>query len=268
MAESDAKSNWFSFVPEVHYDLIARIMPGAFTLSVAAIMYCAVGGRNIFGFRISTVSPTPSIETGLVFLVVATALSWCSGMLLAPIGSLIQDLFFRVRIFRRFCQNHKEALDRAVKCGFLDGPADGKEWTENRKLCETLLQAEKTYRELHDGLKENDPAGKVILSKAQAEAVFFETASAGLLILTLVCIVLAVSARYKQLLIPPSQSAFSWAFAFIFFLLVLSLYDQWYKADKLWTRHASFLFLYLKSNDQKSLVGDPKPLGTPPPSGS
>jgi hypothetical protein len=256
MGKTGATSKWFSSLPEAHYDLIARIMPGALTLVLAAILYCycTVGAQNVFSFQISPASTTSSLGSDLVFLAVATSLSWCLGMLLTPLGSGIHALFFSARVFRTFCndKDNETNLNAAVKLEFIKSPTDGGEWATNRKRGKTDLQAKKTYQELHDGLKEALPTARVIIEKPQAERVFYECTSAGLLILIVVCAFLALQASPKQPLVVLSQPAFSFVVALILLLFFLSLWGQWFKANRVWLRHGSLLFIYLKQQDRKA----------------
>jgi hypothetical protein len=253
MPETDTTSKWLSSVPEIHYDLIARTMPGTLTLVMGVILYRSVEGQDIFDCMISPTSPTSSIGSGFVFLVFATVLSWCTGMLLTPMGCSIHALLFRAPAFRKFYREHNETLDNAVTCKFLSPPKVCKDWKSyNGENIDE--QAEITYQELHDSLKEVLPVAKVNLAKSQAERVFYECSTAGLLILIAVWIFLAVQAHSQQPFIVLSQPAFSLICALIILMLSLSLWGQWFKANRVWLRQASLLIIYLKQpNQQKTL---------------
>jgi hypothetical protein len=231
-------------------------MPGALTLVLVAIMFTTVGGKNFVGGLISHVSEASSIGSGIVFLVVTTVLSWCIGMLLTPIGCSIHALFFSAPTFRRFYMDHREALNNAVKCKFLSDPKNAN-WISYDGT-DIQNQAQMTYQELHDGLKEKFQTAKANLAKSQAERVFYECTSASLMILIVVCILLMFHAHSNQPVIAPSQPAFSLIFALIILMFILSVWGQWFKANRLWIRQASLLSIYLNQPSQQTIINNNK----------
>ncbi|MGA2569027.1 MAG: hypothetical protein ABSF23_00775 [Terracidiphilus sp.] len=264
MSQIDAAADKLAAsIPEVHYDLIARVLPGALTLIIIAAQATSLilptyTKANSVTQSASPAFPSVQLGSGILFLVIAAALSWCLGSLLMPFGNLIQGMFFRWWIFRSFCRRNEPELKWAVECHLISPLPDISNWTNHRFLLwagRACQQSHVTYQQLHDGLKEFSPGARTVLSKAQAELVFFEASAAGLLLVTIGCLlIVAYPASIDPTFEVPRLFCLL-VYALDVPLLVLSIWGQSLKQKRLWLRHASFLNQFLDSNDRKSPLG-------------
>src|SRR6266704_1884194 len=80
MADKDEISQWASLVPEIYFDLIARVLPGTlFVVALASILYGTDQMKNF----VSSLSWAPAALTAALIL----GLGYAAGiMMLAPLG--------------------------------------------------------------------------------------------------------------------------------------------------------------------------------------
>ena len=87
MGDEDAKpSFWASVVPDVHYDLIARIPAGTF-LAVALVLFAT---NDSYTLRTTLTSK----ETNSWFYVLLIGAGYSFGMLLSPLGEGINWIYY------------------------------------------------------------------------------------------------------------------------------------------------------------------------------
>jgi hypothetical protein len=157
-----------ALIPEVYYDLIARVPAGTFFLVALLVLYRPTVYKSFAGAR---------IETGAVLLlmfIVAIA-GYSAGLLLSALGNLISWLFWD----RTFSDANEKYENIVVRIEARLG-IDPLQARSSRKKVRNHNDC--IYRRLHEYLKEVDVQAKVVLPKMQAEAALCCNFAAGVLI--------------------------------------------------------------------------------------
>lgn len=165
MSKEDLPTKFAQLIPEIYYDLIARIPAGIFF--VLAIIGC--GGLflpgEIFDFRnLSGLDLAPTI----ILIILLFGAGYLVGIVTTFLGEFL--LPFRSHNWKKICPDHnkevgyffghiKESIDLPTKEGNLD-------YSQFKKS-----HYDKLDRRMHDFLKKIDIEGKTILPKTLAEVV-------------------------------------------------------------------------------------------------
>ncbi len=243
--DEEKVSRLAALVPEVYYDLIARIPAGTFLVAALLVLYRP---------SLRTIFISGNVRTGpalilLLFLVVA---GYSVGLLLSCIGELVIRVYWD-RVWRMVTDRYLDLVPKAVaKLGMR---YEAVSWEEIRALPtrgerrrasqEAHQQYRRMYRQLHDFLKDADPQAKVVLPKMQAEAALTSNLVAGLLFL--------VPALAFHL-----QTWRSPALIWDLIALLLSILSSAFRSFRLFDRHFSYLALVLnrpEKQQQSILIG-------------
>jgi hypothetical protein len=167
MADLDAASNWAAMIPEVYYDLIARLPAGSF---LAVCLYLVLTGKNLGSIHVADLQWADSILLVLLLLFAGYSL----GLLIGPLGNCVYEWWFP-GFWRRSMHSHKHVLSNEKIKKQLDCLKNlPEEALSADKLDPKPKQCRKKYgqmyRQMNDYLKVKcHPAG-AILPKMQAEA--------------------------------------------------------------------------------------------------
>lgn len=246
MSDGEKAGNWFSTIPEVHYDFLARVMPGFVVLSFVGALCTEISPPSVSKDSILSNVLTLSLGPGLTFLILLVLASWCIGMFLTPIGEWMLRMLFLVPIFRKFVKENAGSLNEAHKIDFVFALA---KWPEKRNRGEWLCLADIIYRDLHDGLKELNATASAVLSKNQGEAAFYENTTAGLLVFVLGWLVFLSYQHFH----PSIETIPKLPISVLAAMITLPFWFRgvYRRQQRLWNRHASFLRMYLRVNRSK-----------------
>jgi len=229
-------SQWPSVIPEIYYDLIARVPAGTLLFLVIAS-----GGQPSLGKLISATS----VGSAAVFLTLVLLAGYSSGILITRLGSLFHRTY-RYRIWRRVLGGERgyAGLITTFNNQFptLNLPTD-----DGGRVAVAMLQAEdvdRLDRVMHDYLKAKDPQAKVLLPKMRAEAALCDH-----LFVALIGSVVVVSCA---LLWSPQEGLADRLGILATFLAgsTLSAFCAPYRNERLIRRQFSFLTLLIPSGEQ------------------
>ncbi len=216
-----------SLIPEVYYDFIARVPPGAFVLLALIAIYYPGSYALILGEKFETGS-------ALLLTLAFSVASYTAGLLLSPLGNWIVSLFWN-RIFEETCQKYNDLIPEIEKnLGISCSPGQTQSDTSAvspAKISKHMSVPDlhdRIYRQLHEFLKEVDVQARVLLTKMQAEAALCSNLTAGLLL-----VLIALVTRR-----PPW---FFQALGWVAVGLVLSVAGAWFRSKRLLERQFSYL---------------------------
>jgi len=221
--------NAAGLIPEVYYDLIARVPAGGFVVLALLGLYHPELYRTVIEGK---------IETGVAVLLVFvfSVLSYAVGLLLSPLGNWIVERFW-CRIFAEASCKYKDLIPGIMKdlaIAYYPLPTKGSSENSSSELApeqiSTSDQYGRIYRQLHEFLKEADPQAKVVLPKMQAEAALCANLTAGLLL-----VFVASVCRPRDM-----HLALVWTIIG----LVLSIWGAWFRNKRLIHRHFSYFALF------------------------
>jgi len=258
MADETPSSSWTAAIPELFYDVLARILPGFVTLA---------SGFYVYGCWRTSIDAWPidweaiAKDTTLWVAFAVTMSSWVLGLLLTPLG---ESLWARQRKpqFLNVVARHPVQLQQACDAGILtpalpEGVALD-QINANTENGEKL--AGEVYQQLHEYLKDRKPEWRSVLSKSQAEVTFYANVTAGFMvvlvfgsILSTIWLLVARLFAWKE--VAASQIAWFGVLS-ILPMVVLGECAYWGlygKVPRLWARHMGMLSTELKSAKDKAV---------------
>ncbi|HEY3929766.1 MAG TPA: hypothetical protein VGL89_15450 [Candidatus Koribacter sp.] len=161
-AESGTLTKVASIVPEIFYDLIARVVPGFCFVAILAGTYIAETGVPHFEAKAEDMGWTAST----IILLIALLLAYGIGHLLTPIGDALSQQC-RYPILLRAAR-HESALVHELQTQLKETKLslEKMRWfsPKDRRALSRL------YERMHAYLKRQDEQSRVLLPKSQAEA--------------------------------------------------------------------------------------------------
>ena len=252
----DRSSHWVSVVPEIFYDVLARILPGFVCSLVAA--------NIIWAFHRCLLSQTEQSNTNyslqslsggatLGVILAALAIFWAIGLLLTPSGDRLCRMRLRAEILIEMVRGHQRLFAQAERLSILvheHGPgiwvaiAAGK--------CDEGF-AGIVYQQLHEYLKGRKDAWQGVLTKNQAEVTFYGNVYGGMLwtlvgSVLLVPACLVISGRGSVWVLWSHSGVLFFCMAMIppIFIAVSAQRGASAKHRRLWLRHVACLTVDLK----------------------
>ena len=251
-----------SVIPEVAYDVVARMLPGAILLALGINSYGCFQGwmqqKPILWTELRTETPI----FGLIFL--GAIACWILGLLLTAFGEMIWRGKPRREAFLRAVEGHRAIFFRAETLGIIEQKYKAALWQQETGMhlrSQRLEVSADVYQQLHEYLKNRRPEWRGLLSKTQAEVTFYANALAASLLVLAGTIFLTILAFYADqlpwtrlwqrgaigywttALLPPALFALaSWR----------GLID---KLPRLWSRHIALLISDLRQTGPRILRG-------------
>jgi hypothetical protein len=156
-----------SIVPDLYYDLIARVVPGT-AFVVLVILTCEPSRRFVTGQDFS--KTTLSLATVLLFVLLG--LGYTSGLLATSLGNMSRCPYTKLTWRVAMCGSSELKRVLAEKFGFS--------LTDRTKVSD----CQSCYRRMHDYIRSQDASPRtLVLSKMQAEASLCANLSASALLL-------------------------------------------------------------------------------------
>jgi hypothetical protein len=254
--ETATSASWASAIPELFYDILARILPGFLALMLALGGYATirlwlVDGRIGVAESLKEIPPSVLIPSAFLGM-------WITGLLLTYLGGRLNTGKSKQKTLERVFGNEdnktllalarrEEIVSALPKGGLSDGNA-------------LLQQAGRIYQDIHEFLKARRVEWRSMLSKNQAEVTFYENVTAALVLYCVAMIVASVflfcAYQADPSFLPilrgnrPLWIAISGAVLTAFVPALVALVVAWYsmhkKYDRLWDRHMSMLRVALR----------------------
>jgi hypothetical protein len=156
MSDSDEFPKWASVVPEIYYDLIARVPAGTFlVLSLVFVFQKATP-------HLKTVAEM-KWEDSLLLLFLTIAAGYSLSLIISPAGNWVNERFFG-HLWRRCQDEYLSMLVQMQSSAQLECLADFDPKSRSDAQCR------KMYRQIHDHLKNVSIQARTVLPKMQAEA--------------------------------------------------------------------------------------------------
>lgn len=234
MSEEKPLSAW-SAVPEIGYDVLARMMPGAMAIGIAIGSYAC--------FRYWLRPPAldwDSIARGisawvLLALIVAC---WVLGLLLTPIGGMFWSAGNSRKYLVEVMAQYGSVLRKAEGQGIITMPQGITDW---------YAAPGDLYQQLHEHLKDRKPEWRSILTKNQGDVMFYANVAGASIMGILIDLVVAASLwlfrpNAEQTLLSRHLLAFCITSVVpLLSCLGVSLIGFYSKHRRLWVRHIALL---------------------------
>lgn len=216
-------------VPEVYFDLIARVPPGAFVVVCLWALYRWKTGSKIIFLEFNA-------GTATVALILLLGASYSVGLLLGPAGRLLTERFARHH-WNKQCA--RWGISKLLVQEFLI-PGSCNDETDAHITAQQ--NRELIYRRLQDYLKGVDPQARTLLPKINAEKSFCANAAAAIMLVSLATVGVMGKAVDGTLLL--------WLLAGVAFCV----WGSWERTRMLIVRHFSYFELraVMGSNPSKS----------------
>ncbi|HWT65256.1 MAG TPA: hypothetical protein VN151_04020 [Terracidiphilus sp.] len=251
---------WATAIPELFYDVVARILPGFFFISLMLagaliIRFCFVDGKILQEGDLKFIPA--SLLAGAVFF-----WSWTAGLLLTFLGGWLSrgagSRDVSIEILRK--QPNQALLRIARREGIL--PQDEHE-SDSAHAKQNTAQL---YQDIHEYLKARRIEWRSILSKNQAEVTFYENITAALVVYLAAMLITAaflICAYWADASILPALRAGGphWirVLGAVLFglvpqsvMLAATIYSRQKKYRRLWERHISILRVALHGKLQSA----------------
>jgi Ca-activated chloride channel family protein len=175
----DGTTSWAAQIPELVYDLIARVLPGF--LAILLIINGWLGyhaylepGRSSSLSHFKEAPFNSAILWALGLLIV----SWAVGLLVTPVADMYVNEAHRSRNFQKMVTRHLHLM-KAAEAEEIVTHAMGEEFWEGVSGGKHLDHSGSIYQQLHEFLKDRKSSWQGILTKNQAEAMFYSNTQAG-----------------------------------------------------------------------------------------
>lgn len=244
----DRSSHWVSAVPEIFYDLIARVLPGAVAWLMGADLYLSF--RLWIEGRPGVLAWSATGASAVILSVGMLAACWVVGLLLTPLGDGVWRGPRTERIFLEIVGQHRELLKRAEERGLFDHGRGAGIWAaENESaLREDLIALSRTiYQQIHEYLKDRREVWRNMLTKNQAEVTFYANVAATMRWMLLGTIPLVWAACFVKGVRIGAVGMRNWAGFALTAVLPMALFlwsarkGLMSKQPRLWTRHMACL---------------------------
>lgn len=239
MPDAEQVGKWASLVPEIYYDLIARVPPGSLVVATLFVWLhpdpnSALNSLRDLGWAATTV-------LSVVFLGAAYA----CGELVGPWGDWVSS-FYRFRIFREVSsgQLHLMSYFHDRFGGDIPDQAEA-----IGKLSDSEVQ--RIYQQMHDYLKTTNEQARVLLPKSQAEAAL----CANLVGFVILFLLFFGAWLVSHWIFEGSTPRVSWKLvALLIFCAGVAVRAGWFRSRQLIRRQFSFLAL-AREQDPARRVG-------------
>jgi hypothetical protein len=251
---------WASTIPEISYDIVARMLPG--------IVFVAAGVHSYACFR-SWILHQPvhwiefNKEAPIFGLLLAGAIAcWIIGLLLTPFGDMLWRGRQRKQVFLNAVAANPTIFLRAQQAGILAQKYGVALWQPDPKQEDLTHRAEVSsaiYQQLHEYLKDRKPEWRGLLSKTQAEVTFYANVSAALLLALAGELIMTAVAAWA---LPKTPAHLAdrlglayWAISLLPILLLLAaaLIGLKQKQERLWSRQVALLVNDLRDSNPIAL---------------
>lgn len=220
MPDEDRIAKWASLVPEIYYDLIARVPPGAFLVIAAMRIQGAFSAGKAFDLG------NIKWETAAILLIFLLITGYVAGVVITAVAHSL-SLLYKGWVWKRSAVPYKEVIENFVDNKFHLG-LNIKGWKN--------LDGDDFYRihrQVQDYLESENDQAKLILPKMRAESALCDNLLASLALLF--CFVLFRKASGQNL------EGWIGSLTIIFLSSCLVFWAACYRAAQLIRRQFSFL---------------------------
>lgn len=228
MPDAEQVGKWASLVPEIYYDLIARVPPGSLVVATLFVWLHPDPHSALIGLRELGWAPVT------VLSVIAVGAAYACGELVGPWGDWVSSLY-RFRIFRQVSAGHLPLMT-FFRQRFGEDVPDQE--PDIKKLSDSEVQ--RIYQQMHDFLKAANEQAKVLLPKSQAEAALCANLCGFVILFLLFSGAWSVSHWFFETGAPPV----SWRLVLLLlFGAAVAVRAGWFRSRQLIRRQFSFLAL-------------------------
>jgi hypothetical protein len=231
--DEEQVTKWANLVPEVYYDLIARVPPGTFVILALAKLY-HTSFQDVFA--------QPNTGAAVLFTILLLGSGYSVGVLLGPLGEFIVHRLGWLALWKSVSNNYAKITGQAKARFYADYAPFPSTPVPIWKLIQrsrarrlSTEQCQRMYRHIHEYLKGVDAQARVVLPKMQAEAGLCSNLAAGLII-----VACAVAIRHWPDLRNP-------ALIWCLLSLCLAAWAARFRTRRLMERHFSYFAANLKT---------------------
>jgi hypothetical protein len=241
--EDELKSGATSLIPEVYYDLIARVPAG--TLLVLFTLYSVLKSQRLSVPQGSTWLSANSAPV-LVLAVGLMGVGGLTGLAISPLADLCRSFYWK-RAWLAVTEKgpYKEIDEKLKNLGQLGFP--------RRSTWPSLSKADfhGLDRWMYDYIQENSERARTLLPKLRAEADFCSYLGAAFLLLPIVSGVVSAAVQFSSASASSSLSQMSWTRALAWsvaswFVSVLLCFSGSYRTKRLILRMLSMLWVIVR----------------------
>jgi hypothetical protein len=177
MSDEDKLTKWASLVPEIYYDLIARVPPGTFL--VVALMWVLGIFSNNGAFELKDIKDMSwAPTTASLFLLLGTG--YVVGIILTPLGGIIGRTYW-LHLWQKIGPHYNKWIVEFNNLFGADLPIDEDSNIQWHKL--KRVHAHRLSRQLQEYVKDKNDQAKLILPKMSAESALCSNTVGGIVIL-------------------------------------------------------------------------------------
>lgn len=241
--EDDSKSGVASLIPEVYYDLIARVPAG--TLLVLFTLESFLKSQRLTVPQASTWLSANSVPI-LVLAVGVMGAGGLTGLVISPLADLCRSLYWKRAWLAVTEKGPYKKIDEKLKnLGQFGFPS--------RSTWPSLSTADfhGLDRWMYDYIQENSERARTLLPKLRAEADFCSYLAAAFLLFPIVSGIESAAVQLSSASASSSLSQMSWTQAFAWsaaswFVAVLLCFSGAYRTKRLILRMLSMLWVIVK----------------------